>query len=165
MTAYFFDTSVVVKRYITEPGSVWVRRVCDARDPETNEKSNSILIGEITIVEGAAAFAILVRRNIISKRDGRDAYAQFIEGVESEYQVTGLTRPLIRAAAQLTQRHPLKAYDAMQLAVGLEANDRLRANDLSLVFVSGDGSLLQAAQAEGLATENPFDHRDLDNAQ
>jgi hypothetical protein len=30
--------------------------------------------------------------------------------------------------------------------------------DLTLTFVSGDDTLLVAAQAEGLPTDNPFDH-------
>ena len=63
-----------------------------------------------------------------------------------------------RNAAQLTQRHPLKAYDAVQLAVALRQNRALALVERSLIFVSGDKTLLSAAQAEGLATDNPFDH-------
>ncbi|MBI4788759.1 MAG: type II toxin-antitoxin system VapC family toxin [Chloroflexi bacterium] len=165
MSNYFFDTSAVVKCYIVEPGTTWVRQLCNAQAPDTGEKLHLIFISEIAIVESAAAFAILARRGEISKRDSQDAYAKFVEAVEREYRIVDLTRPSVRAAAGLTQRHPLKSLDAIQLAIGLNTRDLLQANELSLVFVTGDDQLLQAAQAEGLATENPFDHADLDTAE
>jgi predicted nucleic acid-binding protein len=62
------------------------------------------------------------------------------------------------AAAHLTQRHPLKAYDAVQLAVALRQQRAMAAYHLPLTFVSGDERLLEAARAEGLSVENPFDH-------
>jgi len=34
MPSYFLDASAIVKRYIREPGSVWVRELGDARDPD-----------------------------------------------------------------------------------------------------------------------------------
>lgn len=61
-------------------------------------------------------------------------------------------------AADLTQKHPLKAYDAVQLAVALRHSQALAVYNLPLTFVSGDNTLLNAAQAEGLPTDNPFDH-------
>ncbi len=162
MPAFFFDTSAVVKRYILEPGTGWIRALCEARDPKFEKKVNSVFISEITIVEGAAAFALLIRRGVISKREGEAAYSKFLEDADSEYHTVRLTPVLVRASAELTQRHPLKAYDAMQLAFGLHANALLQANGLSLVFITADDTLLQAARVEELAIENPFDHRDLD---
>jgi predicted nucleic acid-binding protein len=162
MAIYFFDTSALVKRYITEPGSAWIRQICEARDSLTDAQSNVIFISEITIVESAAAFAILVRTDIIPKRKGKDAYGKFVDQIEREYRVIGLTRALVRAAADLTQNYPLKAYDAMQLAIALDTKNLLKANGITLVFVSGDDQLLQAARAEGMSTENPFDHTTLD---
>jgi len=58
--------------------------------------------------------------------------------------------------ADLTQRHPLKAYDAVQLAVALRYGPILSGHPFT--FVSGDSTLLAAVHAEGLVTENPFDH-------
>jgi len=44
------------------------------------------------------------------------------------------------------------------LAVALRQNRALTTVRQSLVFVSGDKTLLTAAKAEGLAIDNPFDH-------
>lgn len=50
----------------------------------------------------------------------------------------------------------LRAYDAVQLAAALTANDALVTADLSpLIFVAADNDLLAAARAEGLAADNP----------
>jgi predicted nucleic acid-binding protein len=69
-----------------------------------------------------------------------------------------LTSASIRSAAALAQKHALRTYDAVQLALALQANNLLEADDLSLILVSGDSALLQAAQAEGLMTEDPLQH-------
>jgi predicted nucleic acid-binding protein len=62
------------------------------------------------------------------------------------------------SAAHLTQKHPLKGYDAIQLAAGLELNASLSKREMTMVFVSGDQQLFNAAQAEGLTADNPFNH-------
>ncbi|MGH2594326.1 MAG: type II toxin-antitoxin system VapC family toxin [Anaerolineae bacterium] len=59
MALYYFDTSVLVKYYIFEPGSGWVRERVDARVPDGNTRANIIFVSEVCITESAAAFAIL----------------------------------------------------------------------------------------------------------
>ena len=158
MNLYYLDTSAIVKYYHTEPGSGWVRQIIEKRDKD----SDRIYIAEITIAESTAAFAILARtqRVRIALRDAM--YRNFLDNVLTEYRTIHVRREEIDRAAGLTQRHDLKGYDAVQLAVALYMDDLLKANDLHLVFISGDANLLGAAQAEGLATDNPFDHADLD---
>jgi predicted nucleic acid-binding protein len=136
--------------------------VCEAWASDTNEKLNRITIGELATAEVAAAFAILVRRVVVSKRIGEHAYKKFIGEFRGEYQIAHLTPALVLSAAELTQRHPLKAYDAVQLALALHANNLLKADDLSLTFVTSDKTLVQAAEHEGLVVENPQNHADLD---
>ena len=50
----------------------------------------------------------------------------------------------------------------MHLATGLEAARNLADQEIRLVFVSGDAQMLRAAEAEGLTTDNPFLHVDMD---
>ncbi len=161
MSILFFDASVIVKRYIREAGSIWVRQICEAEDEDGN-KLNRVAIAEISRVEVGAAFAILARRNVISKNLRDYAYKQFTDEIEHEYRAIRLTTEIIRDAAKLTQGHPLKAYDAVQLATGLAPASSLESLSLSLTFVSGDEKLLQAAQSEGLTIENPFMHTELE---
>ena len=62
-------------------------------------------------------------------------------------------------AIELTFRNKLRGYDAVHLACALHVNQTLLANHLPpLTLIAADGDLLEAAQAEGLRTENPNRH-------
>ena len=158
MAVYFFDASALVKYYVTEPGSAWVRRLIDERNPQTGWWIHIISVAEISRVEVAAGLALIERVGRINKRQRDREYRRFISQFVHRYTVVPVTTSDLEYAADLTQQHPLKAYDAVQLAVALRYGRFLAAFELSLVFVSGDATLLAAAQAEGLSTENPFEH-------
>ena len=155
MAIFYWDSSVVVKRYLDEPGSAWVRML--AANPE-----NTFLTTQMSIVEVSAAIAISIRMGRLTKRQGQHAYRNFANDVEiGAYQLLAVTRRLIDRAALLPQAHPLKGYDAVHLATGLEAARNLAGQEITLVFVSGDAQMLRAAEAEGLTTDDPFLHVDI----
>jgi hypothetical protein len=159
MALYYFDASALVKYYILEPGSLWVRGLVDALASDGVSQANTIFISEVSITESAAAFAVLHRIQRISQRARDGAFKACMKHI-----ATGLLKTIpvttvnFQMAAHLTQRHPLKAYDAVQLAVALGHHQALATHSLNLTFVSGDNSLIAAAQGEGLPTGNPFDH-------
>lgn len=65
---------------------------------------------------------------------------------ELRFAVLEVTDEVLELAARSVARHPLRGFDAVQLASGLAA----RAVDPSLTaFVCFDGTLADAAQAEG----------------
>lgn len=156
---YFFDASALVKYYILEPGSTWVRAVVDAREPDGTTPVNTILIAEASIAESAAAFAVLYRVGRISKRVWDAAFrACMVDIASRRFGTVPVLTIDFQVAAELTKHHPLKAYDAVQLAVALRQNKALASRHLTLTFMSGDKKQLAAAKAEGFATDNPFDH-------
>jgi predicted nucleic acid-binding protein len=121
-------------------------------------------MSEASIAECAAAFAILHRTQRISLKARDGAFRAFMRDIASEvFHPLPVQTSDFQLAAYLTQRHPLKAYDAVQLAVALRYARILAAFRLHLIFVSGDAALLAAAQAEGLPTDNPFDHPALED--
>lgn len=152
MPAYYFDSSGIAKRYATETGSGWVRSIA------AQVESTSI-IAEIGTVEVAAAFAKMQRSGRITIAE-RDRYLRlFLRDAARQYQVVPLNSGIIRAAIDLTQRHKLRGYDAVQLATALAINVELVQKELPpLTFVSADEDLVAAAQAEGLPVENPNWH-------
>ena len=166
MSIYYFDTSALFKRYVTETGSAWVRQICADQDRETHLPPHEMMIGEVTRVEIAAAIAKKVAKtHEISVAEGDEAYQLFLSHARDDYGIVLLTSPLIRNAATLARQHALRAYDALQLALAIHANDILKATDLALTFVTSDKALLQAAQREGLTTDSPQHHADLDQLQ
>ncbi len=151
---YFLDSSAVVKYYVTEPGSIWIRQQIDQAD--------TILLAEITITEVGAALGILQRVGRITLRYRKNFWARFERDCVKQYTFTPVTYQVIYSAALLCARYPLKAYDAVQLAAGIALKDTLVKQNISLVFVSGDETMITTAQAEGLTVDNPFWHTDLD---
>ena len=155
---YFFDASAIVKYYVDEPGSVWVEEIVDLLDSDTRPRGNTVFIAEVSIAEVAAAFAILHRTGRIRRRTRDGVFDRFLAEADTLFKLTPIVSGDFYTAARLTQRHPLKAYDAIQLAVALRHHQALARRKLGLTFVSGDRQQLAAAEAEGLATDNPFDH-------
>jgi uncharacterized protein len=156
MAFYYFDTSALVKYYVTEPGSTWVRQLIDEMGAETDQSSHTIFVAEITRVEVASGLAIIERVGRVRKAVRAREFARFTAQLVHRYAVVPFSTTDFALAAELTQRHPLKAYDAVQLAVALRVHQGVGTHPL--VFVCGDTNLVTAAQAEGLSTDNPFDH-------
>jgi uncharacterized protein len=77
--------------------------------------------------------------------------------MDIQYQVVELQPAIAEVASQLVSRHPLRAYDAVQLASAVSiqslVNTVPEAN--SLVFVTADSRLMAVAQAEELTVDDP----------
>ena len=115
MTHYYLDTSALVKGYVSEPGSQWVRSLLA-------NPTHVLFISQLTIVETSAAIAILIRIGRLSKRQGERAYDEFKADVTHRlYHVILASERMTEAAARLAQIHPLKAYDAVQLATAIHS--------------------------------------------
>jgi predicted nucleic acid-binding protein len=152
MSHLYFDSSALVKRYLTETGSDEVLALTDQ-----TIRRYTLIIAEITRVEVAAAFSARHRASGgISHRERNDALRLFLKHCDSEYHLTPFTPAIISRAVTLTQNYRLRGYDAAQLATALVVNETLLEAGLSnLTFIAADDDLLVAAHAEGLATKNP----------
>ena len=151
---FFLDSSALVKRYLSEQGSRWIAELC------LPDSAATILIAEITRVEVAAAIAGRQRASDGITREERDRLvALLLRHCDSEYTLVPLQRQVFGAAVELTQRHRLRGYDAVQLAAALDASRAATAAGLpGLTFVSADGDLNAAARAEGLHADDPNQH-------
>jgi predicted nucleic acid-binding protein len=152
MAAYYLDSSALVKRYVTETGSAWVRDLCQ-------EAAHAIFVSELALVEVGSAFARRCHRGEIADEQRRNYLAVFIHDCAGSYHLIPTERPTIERGLDLTQRRHLRGYDALQLASALAANDVLAVAGLpALTFVSADEGLLAAAVTEELPVENPNHH-------
>lgn len=153
MNPYFFDSSALFKRYHVEIGSAWVRRITAPRF------GNLIYIAQITRVEVASAFARLKRDGMLSTRLERSGRTFMKQHSNKQYRVIMLDNEIIERAEKLTDKYPLRAADAIQLACAISVSSRLRTNSsYQVIFLSADIRLLAAATEEGLSTDNPNAH-------
>lgn len=153
MTAYYLDTSALVKRYVEETGSLWLRALLNA------SPRPSIILAHLVIVEITSALMRRVREGVVSEIEYTQAQNVFRADCLSQYDLVTAAGDVVDQANRLLETHPLRAYDAIHLAATVVSNHALLANGLApLIFVSADGRLNQAATAEGLAVDNPNAH-------
>ncbi|MBC8446986.1 MAG: type II toxin-antitoxin system VapC family toxin [Chloroflexi bacterium] len=150
MMPYYLDTSALIKHYVAEPGSQWVEAVVFEPDDAL------LLTSRVTMVEVWSALARRRREISISSQDHADALAAFREDCLTRYHFVEFEMPVVELAGQLLDRHPLRAYDAVQLASALIVSQTLsEAGFPALTFLSADDRLLAIARAEELLTDNP----------
>lgn len=153
MKAYFLDTSALVKRYVNETGSIWIRKIVA---PETG---NKVFVSRITWVEVLSAFSRRKRENNLSASDTNTSIRAFRHDWDTQYHVAELDYPIASLAGDLVQRYPLRAYDSIQLASAISLNPIFaRMAPDAFTFVSAYKRLTDAAQTESLRTDNPNDH-------
>lgn len=150
MQPYFFDSSACVKRFSIETGSKWV--IAQMRP----SAGNLIFVARITGAETIAALARKRKGNRLTAAEAAKAIARFSRHFADALNKITITDQLINAAMSCADKHELRGYDAVQLAAALEVEKRIKiTGGLSLIFVSADNDLNNAATAEGLRVENP----------
>lgn len=137
-----------------------MRQLVDDVDTD-GSPANLIITAEISVVEVAAALAIIHRTGRIWRSLRDAAYDRYLKEVAGRYRILPITTAVLHRAATLTQEYPLKGYDAVQMAAALAARAVLSQPGVPLLFVAGDRQLVSAAGAEGLDVANPFDYAHL----
>ncbi len=160
--AYYLDTSALLPRLLRgAPGYAWVNMLCDPN------QGNLIAIAEITEAEVVAALHQLARGGTLKRKRIETALALFWDQVDQgQYAVISISSVIVRQAAELCALHPLKGYDAIQLACALvfredvrEANRTLASASLAdPIFLSEDQRLIDAALGERFVVDTPLGH-------
>lgn len=153
MAYYFFDSSALVKYYVSETGTQWVHGLIDAQPP------NESIIVHITGAGIVAAISRRVRMNLTTSADRAKAIGIFNTHFKTKYRVVIALLETVEGAMNLAEKHGLRGYDAIQLAAALLVEEEMAAAGFGpLVLISADHELNTAAQAEGLLTDDPNQH-------
>jgi uncharacterized protein len=150
MASFFFDTSALVKRHVTETGGAWVRSLLQA------SAGHRVYLARITAVEVVSAITRRQHRGDLSPAQAGAILAHFRRHLGQRYRVIELTPALFTNAMTTARTHRLRAYDAVQLAVALEIRRLHQAAGFEpLTLISADRDLNTAALTEGLAVDDP----------
>jgi predicted nucleic acid-binding protein len=152
VAAYFLDSSALVKRYIDEIGSNWIRSLTSA------PAGNTVHVVALAAVEVTSAVVRRGRGGAIAANDVRLALSRLDSDLVTLYRVFEGGQPLVKGARQMAEIHGLRAYDAVQLAAALEVQARASTIGLRIAFISSDAELNSAAARSGLLVDDPQNH-------
>ncbi len=151
--AYFVDSSALVKRYVLEDGTGWVRRLT------RRNARNRIYLARITTVEVTAAVPRRRKGKTLTSAKASSILYRFRQHLVGRYTVIDLSHALFNGAMRLANLHALRAYDAVQLAAALEIRQQHQDAGLpDVTLISADQALNAAATAEGLSADDPRSH-------
>lgn len=142
MTRYYFDTSALVKRYVSEQGTESVVALL--------KEATGIYVASVAYVEVVMA----LRRKREEGSLDEPQFAHLLSAFDEEWQGldrVGLTELVLRVVREQCLRYPLRALDAIHLASALLLHQR----GLRFEFVCSDERLKQAASFEGLSVIDP----------
>lgn len=139
----YLDSSALIKKYVVEKGTRQVR--------EFFAGGELLWTSKISLAEVWSAFA--------RRRRGGDLTAAQYRGIARSFErdwkrftLVELSDEVMAMIRRIVEQHPLRAFDAVQLASALWAK---RSLDEPLVFVGADESLLKAAESMALTAINP----------
>ena len=150
MALYFFDSSALVKRYVHEQGSTWVR------DTTATASEHLIHLSLLTTTEIASALARRQREGSLSPHESDRLFGAFLADCARSYLLLRIDADIIQRALSLVRLYPLRSADAIQLATAVVLRHTLREAQFGpIVVTSADDRILQAAIQEDLPVENP----------
>jgi len=129
----FFDSSALAKRYIEEPGSDKVEKIC----------SQAALLGvsSICIPEVVSALCRLRWRSTITEGQYENAKQALLKDLENAL-ICNITPSVIRQSIHILETNRVRTLDALHIGCALEWKAE--------VFVSSDVRQTSAARRTGL---------------
>lgn len=155
MSVYFLDSSAIIKNYLNETGSTWVRGLVNA------VPRHELYVSRLAQVEVVAALARRARGGGLTPNNAAHLISQFKTHLATDFRVLEINLLLISQATTLAEKHGLRGYDAMQLAAALAIQVQLATLGLSTLgytFIAADKELNASAQAAGLMVDDPNLH-------
>ncbi|HIE11856.1 MAG TPA: PIN domain-containing protein [Desulfotomaculum sp.] len=136
----YLDTSALVKLYVDENGSDAVRELVN--------KSLIVATCKVAYTEARAALARGFREGALEEKGYRLALSAFLHDWHS-YLSVEVSDSLMNLAGDLTEKHPLRGFDAIHAAAVLTLNQRVRE---PIVVACWDVRLWDAVRAYDLET-------------
>ncbi len=150
MSVYFLDSSGLIKRFTRESGTVWILNLFKPSN------GNIIFISRITQVEAVAGLTKQNRIGSLSSANLSKSIKRLKRSLDNRYAFVEVSEKVAERAMNLAKNHGLRGYDAVQLSTAIQIEQKRKSASLSsIIFVSADNDLNNAAIAEGLQVENP----------
>jgi predicted nucleic acid-binding protein len=138
VAAYYLDTSALVKQYVDEVGSAWIR-------DQIASEAVVLIISQVLTVEMISAFNRRLREGSVTPDDYARMVTLFDNDLQTRYQIVRFDNPIVALARVLLEHHPLRAYDAVHLLPPTPF-DRLRASSRPPAKPPAPGAVLSLSK-------------------
>ncbi len=136
----YWDTSALIKRYLSEPGTAEVLDLLGKAS-----LSGTVVV---TRAEVAGVFSRAFSKSRLTQEQVRRGMREFRQDWPAYLRVR-ITETMIRDADQLALQYSLRGYDAVHLSAALMWKDRISD---AIHFATFDDNLWDAAGTEGFET-------------
>jgi predicted nucleic acid-binding protein len=148
----YLETSALVKLYIAEVGTPAMLHMASPL------ASHELAVLALSQVECVSAIRRRLREGDLQQSAAESVEQQLDRHMALRFLVQPLTDRVLDEAVTLLRRHPLRAFDALQLAGFLVLVSISKPDPADPpVFVSADERLLAAARTEAVEVQNPSD--------
>ncbi len=149
MILYYMETSALLKRYRTEPGSDVIVELLERRRPD-----ETFITSYFTLLEVEATAARALKARLLDQGAYGAFLGRFALDAGGFLVFQPVTNDTVRQAAEVTRRYALRGADALHLAtVILGSRNVVEATET--VIVTSDRELCAAAEADGWQVLNP----------
>jgi uncharacterized protein len=136
----FFDTSALLKKYISEIGSDNVDKLFMS--------AQEIFVSTIAQIESISALKRLVIEKEITETNYEDIKNEITQDFQF-FNVIDLNNEIINSSIEMIDKYQLKSLDSIQLGTAIVLRKEIS------YFVACDQKLLKAVQKEGFKFINP----------
>ena len=148
MAHFYLDTSAMVKRYRTEPGTNIISVLLAQPASDDRFYSSFLLVLELT-----SGILRLAKGGQIRQSTADAIIARFRQDARDLLRIWPVDDSILGSAITVVQNHRLRSADAIHLATALEISSV--DPNAPLALVTSDAELAEAGQAAGLETLTP----------
>jgi predicted nucleic acid-binding protein len=138
MTAFYFDTSAIVKRYRIEKGTLAVDEIFNNYQSDDKFYTSFLAILEVT-----SSITRLARNGQISNYIAREILSRFKQDIHNSFQIFPLDDETASSAVFMVEQFGLRSADAIHMATAVLIFSVMPGS--SFFMVSSDRELLEAA--------------------
>ena len=150
MPIYYLDTSALMKRYISEPGSDAVRELFEGL-ADSDELTTSYL----TLLEVNSTATGLLNGRVLTQQAYENILDQFTQDIpDYDFTLIPVQNELIDRGITIAREYSLRSLDAIHFTSILIASG-MSLDSQDIYMVSADRELIAACDAHGILTLNP----------
>lgn len=150
MPTFYFDSSALIKKYKTEPGTDVIQDVFS--DRRTTEE---FVTSYLALIEGYGVFRRLLNNHDIGRQEFQSAIGDLLTDIRNSITTYRISDQISTQAAEYARDYGLRSSDSIHLATATRARDQ--GFPQPIYFIASDRRLNNVSAHLGFTVLNPED--------